>query len=212
MTCAGDEVVIIATGIANTASVDAAFARLGVGVVHTTDPRTVEQARALVLPGVGSFGAGMQVLRRLGLVGVLQERLDAGRGTLAVCLGLQLLCRGSEESGGIEGLGIIDAIVRRFPDGVPVPQFGWNAVKAPLQAMLVQSGYAYFANSYRIDARGSKLADWTTSTSEYAGPFVAAIERGAVLGCQFHPEISGPWGHALLGRWLTCSREGVTTC
>lgn len=208
----GDEVTIIATGIANTASVESAFARLGACVIHTSDPRVVEKARALVLPGVGSFGAGMEVLKGLGLVELLRARIDAGRATLAVCLGVQLLCRGSEESGGIEGLGVIDAIVRRFPDSVTVPQFGWNWVTAPPQAVLLQSGYAYFANSYRIVAGEEALADFACSKTDYAGPFVSGFERGSVLGCQFHPEISGPWGRALLGRWLACSRKGATTC
>lgn len=219
-------VVIIATGIANTASVEAAFARLGAEVAHTTDAGLVARARAVVLPGVGSFGAGMDVLRRLELVEVLRERIAHGRATLAVCLGLQLLCRGSEESPGVEGLGVLDAVVRRFPDTVSVPQFGWNRVRAGEGSRLIEDGYAYFANSYRIlperDARaqdgGAPLAgargcewgsDWMRATTEYAGAFVSAIERGAVLGCQFHPEISGAWGQALLGRWLaTATGEG----
>lgn len=202
-------VAIIATGIANTASVEAAFARLGAEVDHTTDATVVERARAVVLPGVGSFGAGMDVLRRLGLVEVLKARVGQGHATLAVCLGLQLLCRGSEESPGVEGLGVLDAVVRRFADTVSVPQFGWNRVRAGEGSRLIEDGYAYFANSYRIGVEdGVSDNGWTCATTEYAGPFVSAVERGAVLGCQFHPEISGAWGQALLGRWLASGEAG----
>lgn len=206
-------VVIIATGIANTASVEAAFARLGAEVEHTTDALIVERARAVVLPGVGSFGAGMVVLHRLGLVDVLRERITHGRATLAVCLGLQMLCRGSEESPGVEGLSVLDAMVRRFPDTVSVPQFGWNRVKSGVGAHLVEEGLAYFANSYRIGAEACAASDgWVCATTEHAGPFVSAVERGAVLGCQFHPEISGPWGQALLGRWMARANEEEGSC
>ncbi|MCL4221821.1 MAG: imidazole glycerol phosphate synthase subunit HisH [Phycisphaerales bacterium] len=220
-------VTIIATGIANTASVEAAFTRLGVEVEHTTDARRVEQARAVVLPGVGSFGAGMDVLRTLGLLEVLPERIVQGRATLAVCLGLQLLCRGSEESPEVEGLGVLDTVARRFPDSVSVPQFGWNRVCAGEGSRLIEDGHAYFANSYRIVSltghsapvegvgkplAGARGSDWVCATTDHAGRFVSAIERGAVLGCQFHPEISGPWGQRLLGRWLAMADEGVGTC
>lgn len=221
-------VAIIATGIANTASVEAAFVRLGAEVEHTTDAAVVERARAVVLPGVGSFGAGMEVLRRLGMVEVLRGRVGQGRATLAVCLGLQLFCHGSEESPGVDGLGLLDAAARRFPDTVSVPQFGWNRVRAGEGSRLVENGYAYFANSFRIvadsaagagskvslaGARGSDGAcDWVYATTNYAGAFVSAIERGAVLGCQFHPEISGAWGQALLERWLTRATGEVASC
>lgn len=224
-------VTIIATGIANTASVEAAFARLGAVVEHTKDAAIVERAQAVVLPGVGSFGAGVDMLRRLELVDVLRERIAYGRATLAVCLGLQLLCRASEESPGREGLGVIEEVVREFPAMVSVPQFGWNRICAGEGSRLIEDGYAYFANSYRIvsleerstrgegvsrplaGARGSgACSKWVCATTDHAGPFVSAIERGAVLGCQFHPEISGSWGQALLGRWLAMAGEGVGTC
>lgn len=192
-------VQVVRTGVANIASVLAGLRRLGAEPALTEDPQTVATATAVVLPGVGAFGAGMERLRAAELVGVLRERVAAGQPTLAVCLGLQLLCEQSEESPGVEGLGALPATVRRFPSTVRVPQLGWNEVVPQAEGGLLERGFAYFANSYRLDRAP---AGWAWARSEHGGPFVAALERGAVLACQFHPELSGPWGAALLGRWL----------
>ncbi len=199
-------VAIVRTGVSNTASVIAAFGRCGLETVLTTDPREVESAGALVLPGVGSFAAGMSVLESAGLVDALRHRIEAGRPTAAFCLGLQLLCATSEESPGVEGLGVIDARVERFGEGVRVPQFGWNRVEPGEGCGLVRPGHAYFANSYRI---GATPAGWSSATADHGGRFVAAVERGAVLACQFHPELSGAWGLDLLKRWLVRAAEGA---
>lgn len=193
------------TGTANLASVVAALRRLGAEPQLTAEPGKVENAAAVVLPGVGSFGAAMQALGADGMAGVLRERIAAGRPTLCVCLGLQLLCEESEESPGARGLGVIAARVRRFERPLRVPQFGWNHVRAAA-GKLVQSGYAYFANSYCLR---ESPAGWHAAVAEYGGPFVAALERGAVLACQFHPELSGAWGAELLGRWLRLSAENT---
>jgi imidazole glycerol phosphate synthase glutamine amidotransferase subunit len=202
-------VTIVRTGVSNTASVTAAFERCGLGVSLTTDRAAVEDAALLVLPGVGSFGAGMDVLERAGLSDTLRERVAAGRPTAAFCLGLQLLCATSEESPGERGLGVIDARVERFPGHVRVPQFGWNHVDPGPGCELLTPGHAYFANSYRIPEPPD---GWSAATAEHGGPFVAALERGAVLACQFHPELSGVWGLDLLKRWLVRAAEEATTC
>lgn len=188
------DVVVIPTGTANVASVLAGLRAAG------ADPRvgTDVTAEAVVLPGVGAFGAGRAALDALGLVEPLQERVRAGSKTLAVCLGLQLLAEASDEDPGVPGLGVIPGVVRRF-SGVRVPQLGWNEVLG--DGALLRPGYAYFANSYRLV---EPPAGWTVATADHGGPFVAAIERGRVLGCQFHPELSGAWGIALLSRWLSC--------
>jgi imidazoleglycerol phosphate synthase glutamine amidotransferase subunit HisH len=216
------EVRIVDTGVANIASLIAAFSRLGCPAALTLDPAEAAQAPYLVLPGVGSFGAGMARLGEAGLWAPLRERIAAGRPTLAVCLGLQLLCERSEESPGVAGLGVIPASVTRFGAGVRVPQFGWNRV-TPVPASeanpeanpeadpaaaaspvvssgsLLTEGYAYFANSYRLAEPPQGFA---AALADHGGPFVAALQREALLACQFHPELSGPWGQALLGRWL----------
>ncbi len=199
------EVVVIRTGTANLASVLAALGRAGVDARVSDDPRDAEHARRLVLPGVGSFGAGMHALNAHGLVEPLRRRIIEGRPTLAVCLGLQLLAESSEESPGVRGLGVIPASVTRFPDSVRVPQIGWNRVFAGPGCALLESGCAYYANSYRLEAPPS---GWACATSDHAGPFVGAMERGRALACQFHPELSGPWGRALVERWL-CAGTGA---
>ena len=103
------------------------------------------------------------------------------------------------ESPGVGGLGCLDARVAHFPAGVRAPQFGWNAVVAGRDCALLRDGYAYFANSYRLPAAP---AGWATATADHGGAFVAAMERGSVLACQFHPELSGSYGAQLLARWL----------
>jgi imidazole glycerol phosphate synthase glutamine amidotransferase subunit len=185
------EVVLVRTGTANLASVAAALGRAGCAVRLTESPDEAGSAARLVLPGVGAFGA-------------VAERLRAGRPTLAVCLGLQLLAEASDESPGAHGLGVIKATVTALPEGVRRPQLGWNRVAAGPGCRLLTDGVAYFANSYKLDA----IPDgWCGATTDHGGPFVAALERGAVLACQFHPELSGPWGQALVERWLAAAGE-----
>jgi imidazole glycerol phosphate synthase glutamine amidotransferase subunit len=119
---------------------------------------------------------------------------------------MQLLCRESEESPGARGLDIVDSAVTRFGDEVRVPQLGWNQVEPAPGSRFVEPGWAYFANSYRID----RVPDgWVGATTDYGGGFVSALERGDVLACQFHPELSGPWGARLISRWLETAKEAA---
>ncbi|MFP4598855.1 MAG: imidazole glycerol phosphate synthase subunit HisH [Persicimonas sp.] len=207
---AKQSVHIIETGVANIASMIAAFERLGASPELTRDVADVRDGEFVVLPGVGSFGAGMARLDELDMREALVERAEQGRPLFAVCLGLQLLCSASEESPGVAGLGIVDATITRFPDTVRIPQFGWNSVSADADCKLLTSGYAYFANSYRLEegrleeSRLEQTSDWCVARSDHGGPFVAAMERGNLLACQFHPEISGKWGLGLIERWLSC--------
>ncbi|PKN57852.1 MAG: imidazole glycerol phosphate synthase subunit HisH [Deltaproteobacteria bacterium HGW-Deltaproteobacteria-14] len=198
------DVVIVRTGVANLASVLAGLRRLGVTPDVTTDAAAVREARAVVLPGVGAFGAGMAALHEHGVAAALIERAAAGRPLLAVCLGLQLLAASSDEAPGVAGLAVHDGHVARFPDTVKVPQLGWNEVTPDAGCRLLEPGYAYFANSYRLT---DAPLGWAAARSDHGGPFVAALERGPILACQFHPELSGPWGLALLDRWLAAARE-----
>ena len=194
-----DSLAIVPTGTANTASVLAALRRLGGEPEIARNGDDVAVAERVVLPGVGAFGAAMDEVDRAGIRQALCERLSEGLPTLAICVGMQLLGTASEESGGSEGLGHVDAIVGRFPDSVRVPQLGWNEVSAGEGCRFLGDGWAYFANSYRFD----RLPDgWSGATAEHGGEFVAAMERGDVLACQFHPELSGSWGSSILAAWL----------
>ena len=195
-------VSVVSTGVANVASVLAAFRRLGAEPQEADQPEAVASADYLVLPGVGAFAAAMQALQTRELVQPLQERIRKGQPTLAICLGLQLFAAESEESPNVAGLGIwSDRIVRLTSQRVP--QLGWNRVDAAKESRYLESGYAYYANSYCL---GAEPQGWTASWSDHDGKLVAAVERGSVLACQFHPELSGAWGEQLLRRWVEGAR------
>lgn len=200
-------VVVVRTGTANIASIVAGLERAGAAPAVTEDAAAVAAAERVVLPGVGTFGAAMERVAADGLVGPLRERIAAGRRTLCICVGLQLLAEESEESPGVRGLGVVPGTVRRFRgERLRVPQLGWNRVAADPGCRLLADGHAYFANSYRLI---DPPEGWQVARADYAGPFVAGFERGAVLACQFHPELSGQWGIALLGRWLHGAERGT---
>ena len=202
------EVALVPTGTANQASVRVAFRRLGVELQPTT-PDTLREVPLAVVPGVGAFAAARAALEALGLWAPLGERLAAGRPTLLICLGLQLLADSSQESPGVNGLGAAPGRVERFSSELVVPHMGWNRVQAPAGARYVESGWAYYANSYRLAA---PPLGWRAATSDYGAPFVAALEREGVLACQFHPELSGAWGQDLLARWLERAPREVPAC
>lgn len=198
-------VTIVRTGTANIASVVAAFERLGLDTMLTDDPAQIEDASLVVLPGVGSFAAGMERLIATGVDRVIADRVRSGRATLGICLGMQLFASSSDESPGVKGLGVLDANVTALPRDVSVPQLGWNRLDAAEGCRVLRSGMVYYANSYKLDA---VPAGWVGATTTHGGRFVGAIERGPVVLCQFHPELSGPFGAALLKRWIKVS-EGV---
>lgn len=201
------EVVVLKTGTANIASVLAGLRRAGAQPRVSSEPADASGARAAVLPGVGTVAAAMERLHAAGLVEPVRARIAGGRPTLCVCLGLQLLAAGSDENPDVPALGLVGARVTRFTGGVRVPQLGWNSVSASSGCRLLEDGYAYFANSYKLDAPPE---GWHAALSDHGGPFVAAMERGPVLACQFHPELSGAWGLALIRRWLEAAE--VTPC
>lgn len=194
-------VTVVRTSTANLASVLTGFERLGCTVRTTADPGEVAAADRLVLPGVGAFAAARRAIESHGLEDALRERIQRGHPTLGICLGMQLMARGSEEAPGVAGLGVLGGVVGSYESGGGwrVPQMGWNLVTPAEGCEIVPRGYAYFANSYRLTAAPG---EWLPVWCEYAGRFLAAVERGPVVGCQFHPELSGDYGKALLMRWL----------
>lgn len=202
MTNAAPTVTVVRTSTANLASVLTGFERLGCRVRTTADPREVTRAGRLVLPGVGAFAAARRAIDAHGLAGALRDRIDRGRPTLGICLGMQLMASGSEEAPGVPGLGVLDCVAGTYEsgdEGWRVPQMGWNLVAPDEGCEIVPRGYAYFANSYRLT---TAPGGWRPVWCDYAGRFLAAVERGPVVGCQFHPELSGDYGRALLTRWL----------
>lgn len=198
------DVTIVPTGLANLASVVAALRRLDVETRLATSPEDIIGAGAVVMPGVGAFGAAVERIDAAGWREPLAARVLAGRATLAICLGMQLLFEESEENPGVAGLGVVPGAVTRLPDDVTVPQLGWNRVAVDAESRFVAPGWAYFANSYRIQ---SAPEGWNATTADYGGTIVSTIERGNVLACQFHPELSGEWGSALLQRWLDATQR-----
>lgn len=200
---------VIDTGVANIASVRAAFERMGVSVRSVSTPDDIADAEALILPGVGAFGPAMERLSAMRLVDPLRTRISADRPTLCICLGMQLLCARSAESPGVEGLGVIDASVEPI-DGPRRTHFGWSAISAPTDC-LVDSGYAYFAHSFALRHAPE---GWTPAFATFGARFVASLERSSIAACQFHPELSGAWGASLLQRWLrrAASLQEIAPC
>jgi cyclase len=141
----------------------------------------------------------MSALRSRGLDLALQEAVLSGTPLLAVCLGLQLLCEGSEESPGVAGLGLVRGTCRSLPHGVRLPHLGWNRVAPDGTSRLVHPMDAAFANTYALR---QAPPGWSAAWASHGEPFVAALERDQVLACQFHPELSGSAGLELLHRWL----------
>ncbi|MCW5947763.1 MAG: imidazole glycerol phosphate synthase subunit HisH [Fimbriimonadales bacterium] len=193
------EVLIVPTGTANLASIEAAFARLNTPTRIATGATDIDQANHVVLPGVGSFGAAMEAIKTHSLFDSLCRRFDEQLPVLAICLGMQLLFEGSEESPTAKGLGIIKGHAARLTGAIRVPHMGWNHISS--SGFVLQSGYAYFANSYRVE---SVSKDWSTAIVEYGGKWIAGIEKGPLVACQFHPELSGEWGLNMISRWLRC--------
>ena len=194
-------VAVLDYGIGNLRSAQKALERVGADAILTADPALAAEAAGVVLPGVGAFGRCMTALRDNRLDSVAIDAIDAGVPFLAICVGMQLLYDGSEESPGVEGLGVLSGSVRRLPDGVKRPQMQWNVVdvvgEPALTAGLERPVWAYFVHSF---APGP--GEHVVATCDYGGPVVAAVERGPLWATQFHPEKSGATGLAILANFV----------
>ena len=202
-------IAVIDYGRGNLGSVENALGRLGMQAVVTQDPRVIEDARALVLPGDGAFHDAMGNLQSLGLLEPLKAALDDGRPFLGICLGYQLLFTESEEFGQGKGLDVIPGTVRRFPTGLKVPHMGWNTVEHRSDLAIfdgIPSGaHFYFVHSYYPSAADASLP---AATCTYGVTFPAAVGRGTLFATQFHPEKSQRWGLKLLENFAAFVRDG----
>ena len=190
---------VIDSGVANLASVLTALEELGGRPRVVREAGELEGASHVVLPGVGAFGPAAAALRERGFDVALRRAAEAGTPVLGICLGMQLLAEASQEAPGERGVGLYRGTFERLPPTVTVPHLGWNGVQVSGHDPILASGTAAFANSYCLP---TAPAGWAAARTLHGRPFVAALRRGAVLLCQFHPELSGRYGMALLRRWL----------
>lgn len=193
-------VAVLDYGIGNLRSAEKALQKVGADARLVTDPAEAEAADGIVLPGVGAFGACMGALRASGLDKVAVEAVKAGRPFLGVCVGMQMLYEASDESPGVEGLGLLPGTVRRLPAGVKHPQMQWNTLQltgeSALLAGLAQPAWVYFVHSYAAEPH-----DGVVATCDYGGPVVAVVERDRLWATQFHPEKSGTTGLGILANF-----------
>ena len=195
-------IAVIDYGMGNLRSVAKALEAAGAADVRiTSDPKIINQADKIVLPGVGAIKEAMRELRRLGLIKIIKDNIFK-KPFLGICLGLQLLFSESEEGGKVKGLGIFPGIVRRFPDKLKVPHMGWNQIKVKKGKILKnipKNAYFYFCHSYYVVPKDKGLI---AAATDYGKEFVSAIAKDNLFACQFHPEKSQASGLRLLKNFV----------
>ena len=196
-------IAIVDYGVGNLFSLKSSLAAIGAEAVVTGEADTLRRADKILLPGVGAFGDAAQKLRATGLDAVIQDEATRGKPLMGICLGMQLLFEKSFEYGEHEGLALIPGEVRPIaeviPAGLKVPHIGWNALrftenKSPLFRYIKEGDCVYFVHSYYA----ANCAESVIATAEYGAALTAAVQRGNVCGCQFHPEKSGRVGLNIL--------------
>lgn len=198
-------IAIIDYDAGNIKSVEKAFHFLGAEVCVTRDAGVIEAADKVVLPGVGAFGDAMGKLHQYQLVEVIRHVIEKGTPFLGICLGMQLLFERSDESAGVDGLGILRGEILRIPDsqGLKVPHIGWNALTFPGEGRLfegIQAGsFVYFVHSYYLKAADERIV---TAVTDYGAHIHASVEKDNVFACQFHPEKSSDVGMRILENFI----------
>ena len=193
-------IAIVDYGMGNLRSVEKGFAHVGVDARVVSDARSLDDARGIVLPGVGAFRDCMANLDELGLVGPLLRNIEKGKPFLGICLGLQLLFSESGEFGHTKGLNVFAGTVPRFPgSGLKVPHMGWNSIKIknrpPILADIPDGSYFYFVHSYYVSPDDPSI---TATTTDYGVEFTSMLWKDNVFATQFHPEKSQKLGLVLL--------------
>lgn len=203
-------IAIIDYGVGNLFSLCSSLKRIGAEAVVTSDPEMIRAADKLILPGVGAFADAAQKLRDSGLDVLIKEQAAAGKEMMGICLGMQLLFEKSYEFGEYEGLGLLKGSVIPMEGTIPaelkIPHIGWNALhfckESKLLRYIKDGDCVYFVHSfYAADCAESVIA-----TAEYGKELTAAVQKGNVMGCQFHPEKSGEVGLNILRAF--CETEG----
>lgn len=196
-------IAIIDYGVGNLFSLKSSLGMIGAQAVVTGDADAIRRADRLILPGVGAFGDARKKLAQTGLDAALCREAAQGKPVMGICLGMQMLFEKSLEYGEHEGLGLIPGEVvpmaGRLPEGLKIPHIGWNALNMkrpdhPLMKYTDSGDCVYFVHSFFAD----HCAESVIATAEYGIDVTAAVARGNVLGCQFHPEKSGTVGLGIL--------------
>mgnify|MGYP002623348567 CR=1 FL=1 len=200
--------IIIDYGVGNLFSLRSSFAYVGENAEVSSDPEVIRNADRIILPGVGAFADAADKLKTSGMYDLVKELAAQGKPLLGVCLGMQLLFERSFEYGEHEGLGLIKGSVRPIADVIPsgykIPHIGWNAIKfhdpcgtgdkSPIFKYINEDDHVYFVHSYY----GADCEDSCIASCEYGAELTAAVAKGNVFGCQFHPEKSGKVGLNIL--------------
>lgn len=196
-------IAIIDYGVGNLFSLKCSFESIGADICVTSDPKEIEKAERIILPGVGAFEDAAKKLRDSGLDKVVKEECAKGKPLLGICLGMQMLFERSFEYGEHEGLGLIKGNIRPISDvideGLKIPHIGWNALhfgekKDDLFKYLKEGDFVYFVHSYY----GADCEESVIATTEYSASLTAAVRSGNVCGVQFHPEKSERVGLSIL--------------
>ena len=201
-------IAIIDYDAGNIKSVEKALQKLGAEVVITKEPEKILQADKVILPGVGAFGDAMANLKKFGLDKVIYQVVEKGTPFLGICLGLQLLFERSDETPGVEGLGILRGEILRIPDkeDLKIPHMGWNSLHLQNQGRLFkglsEQSYVYFVHSYYLKAEEEEIVKATT---DYSVNIHASVEKDNVFACQFHPEKSSDVGLQILKNFVELS-------
>jgi len=207
-------IAIIDYGVGNLFSLAHSLKAVGAQAVVTGDAKEISRAERVILPGVGAFGDAAEKLRQTGLDALVKQIAERGTPIMGICLGMQLLLDKSYEFGEHAGLSLIPGEVRPIAEVIPselkIPHIGWNAldvrVPHPIFANVRPGDCVYFVHSFY----GARCDESVIATAEYGAPLTAAVARGNVCGCQFHPEKSGDVGLGILKAF--CEWDGDAKC